>query len=87
MCLLIRPARQFKLPHPGHRPQPQQQLDSSVVLPNEERVFNPFRETLNMLNQAKDIGPQAHRLCEMLFGIEGRVGQRKLMPGGNSPGG
>jgi hypothetical protein len=49
-----------------------------VILPNEERVFNPSRETLHILNQAKDIGPQAHRLCEMLFGIEGRVGQRKL---------
>jgi len=49
-----------------------------VILPNEERVFNPSRETLYILNQAKDIGAQAHRLCEMLFGIEGRVGQRKL---------
>jgi hypothetical protein len=49
-----------------------------VILPNDERVFNPSRETLYILNQAKDIGPQAHRLCEMPFGIEGRVGQRKL---------
>lgn len=54
------------------------QRPGTVILPNEERVFNPSRETLHILNQAKDIGPQAHRLCEMLFGIEGRVGQRKL---------
>ena len=54
------------------------QRPGSVILPNEERVFNPSRETLHILNQAKDIGAQAHRLCEMLFGIEGRVGQRKL---------
>jgi len=60
------------------RTHPRAQRPGSVILPNEERVFNPSRETLHILNQAKDIGPQAHRLCEMLFGIEGRVGQRKL---------
>lgn len=60
------------------RTHPRAQRPGSVILPNEERVFNPSRETLYILNQAKDIGPHAHRLCEMLFGIEGRVGQRKL---------
>jgi hypothetical protein len=60
------------------RTHPRAQRPGSVILPNEERVFNPSRETLYILNQAKDIGPQAHRLCEMLFAIEGRVGQRKL---------
>ena len=50
----------------------------SVVLPQEERVFNPSRETRFILKQASDIGPQANRLCQMLFAIEGRVGQRKL---------
>ena len=35
-------------------------------------------EAVYILNQAKDIGAHAHRLCEVLFGIEGRVGQRKL---------
>jgi len=60
------------------RTHPRAQRPGSVILPNEERVFNPSRETLHILNQAKDIGPQAHRLCQMLFGIEGRVGQRKL---------
>ncbi len=43
-----------------------------------ERVFNPSRETRYILSQARAIGPQASRLCEMLFAIEGRVGQRKL---------
>ena len=60
------------------RTHPRSQRPGSVILPNEERVFNPSRETLQILNQAKDIGEQAHRLCQMLFGIEGRVGQRKL---------
>jgi Mu transposase-like protein len=50
----------------------------SVVLPMEERVFNPSRQTRRILGQAKEIGPNAQRLCEMLFTIEGRVGQRKL---------
>ena len=50
----------------------------TVVLPVEERVFNPSRETLRILGQAKAIGPDAQQLCERLFAIEGRVGQRKL---------
>lgn len=50
----------------------------SVVLPTDERVFNPSRETRYILDQARAIGAQASRLCEMLFAIEGRVGQRKL---------
>lgn len=50
----------------------------TVVLPMAERVFNPSRETRYILAQARTIGPQADRLCQMLFAIEGRVGQRKL---------
>jgi transposase len=50
----------------------------TVVLPMAERVFNPSRETRYILAQARAIGPQAARLCQMLFAIEGRVGQRKL---------
>lgn len=50
----------------------------TVVKPQVERIFNPSRETRFILKQADQIGPQAARLCRMLFGIEGRVGQRKL---------
>jgi transposase len=50
----------------------------TVVLPNDERVFNPSRETRLILKQADDIGVDAARLCQLLFAIEGRVGQRKL---------
>lgn len=50
----------------------------TVVWPNEERIFNPSRETRYILSQAQAIGPQADRLCQMLFAIEGRVGQKKL---------
>lgn len=50
----------------------------SVVLPAEERLFNPSRETRRILTQAREIGPAAYALCETLFAREGRVGQRKL---------
>jgi hypothetical protein len=50
----------------------------TVVLPMDERVFNPSRETRFILKQADAIGMDAARLCQMLFAIEGRVGQRKL---------
>lgn len=50
----------------------------TVVLPQDERVFNPSRETRLILRQADEIGEHAARLCQLLFAIEGRVGQRKL---------
>jgi hypothetical protein len=50
----------------------------TVVLPAAERVFNPSRETRRILAQAAEIGPAAQRLCQLLFAVEGRVGQRKL---------
>ncbi len=50
----------------------------TVVLPMNERVFNPSRETQRILGQAKAIGTATHKLCETLFEREGRVGQRKL---------
>jgi transposase len=54
------------------------QRPGTVVLPMDERVFNPSRETRLILRQAGEIGEHASRLCELLFAIEGRVGQRKL---------
>ena len=54
------------------------QRPGTVVLPMNERVFNPSRETQRILSQAKAIGAAAHKLCETLFEREGRVGQRKL---------
>jgi transposase len=50
----------------------------TVVLPDEERIFNPSRETRHILKQAKEVGPATLQLCETLFAREGRVGQRKL---------
>ncbi len=39
----------------------------TVVLPDEERLFNPSRETSRILSQAKAIGAATHKLCETLF--------------------
>ena len=60
------------------RTHPRAERPGTVVLPADERVFNPSRETRHILGQAKAIGVEAERLCELLFAIEGRVGQRKL---------
>ena len=60
------------------RSHPRAQRPGTVVLPDDERVFNPSRETRRILSQAKAIGPDTQRLCELLFATEGRVGQRKL---------
>lgn len=56
----------------------QAERPGTVVLPDDERVFNPSRETRLILKQAQAIGSDAQRLCQLLFAIEGRVGQRKL---------
>jgi hypothetical protein len=64
---LKRNATATKSDHPG-----------TVVLPQQERVFNPSRQTRQILRQAEQIGKHAARLCHLLFAIEGRVGQRKL---------
>jgi transposase len=54
------------------------QRPGTVVLPDDERVFNPSRETRSILKQAEAIGVDAARLCQLMFAVEGRVGQRKL---------
>jgi transposase len=54
------------------------QRPGTVVLPMDERVFNPSRETQRILGQAKVIGAATHKLCQTLFEREGRVGQRKM---------
>jgi transposase len=50
----------------------------SVVLPDTERLFNPSRETRRILKQASAIGAAAERICQALFDVQGRVGQRQL---------
>lgn len=49
-----------------------------VKLPNNERVFNPSRETHVILKQAEKIGPKASELCRLLFENRGREGQKSM---------
>jgi hypothetical protein len=60
------------------RTHPRATQPGSVILPDEERPFNPSRETRRILTQAKAIGPATEQLCQCLFEQEGRVGQRRL---------
>jgi transposase len=60
------------------RTHPLAERPGTVVLPPDERIFNPSRETRHILRQAGQIGEHAARLCQLMFAIEGRVGQRKL---------
>jgi len=56
-----------RMAHPG-----------SVVLPINERPFNPSRQTAALLESAGRIGPQTRALCQQMFDTEGRVGQRAM---------
>ena len=60
------------------RTHPCAERPGTVVLPADKRVLNPSRATRHILGQAKAIGVDTELLCELLFAIEGRVGQRKL---------
>ena len=49
-----------------------------VLLPDAERIFNPSRQTRQILRQAGDIGPNAQALCQQLFDKRGREGQKSM---------
>jgi hypothetical protein len=55
-----------------------QRPGSLLLLPDDERPFNPSRETRRILSQAAEIGPNTLALCQHWFERDGRVGQRKL---------
>lgn len=50
----------------------------AVELPEAERVFNPSRQTRQLLARAKDIGPQTEAVCQRLFDHQGREAHRRL---------
>lgn len=60
------------------RSHPRAQRPGSVLLPDDERPFNPSRETRRILAQAGEIGDATLQLCQRWFERDGRVGQRKL---------
>jgi hypothetical protein len=49
-----------------------------AAIPDEERVFNPSRQTQRILSQATAIGPHTQALCQALFDAHGRPAQRAL---------
>ncbi len=49
-----------------------------VRLPEDERVFNPSRQTQRILANAKAVGVQTHALCQQLFERRGREAQRSM---------
>jgi hypothetical protein len=50
----------------------------AVALPDDERVFNPSRQTRQILSRAQDIGPNTHALCQALFEQRGREAQKSM---------
>ena len=49
-----------------------------VKLPDTERVFNPSRQTLQILARADAIGARTQELCRQLFDRRGREGQKSM---------
>ena len=49
-----------------------------VELPDDERIFNPSRQTAQVLARAKVIGPQTHALCQHVFERRGREGHKSM---------
>ena len=50
----------------------------SVELPEDERVFNPSRQTRTLLARAKEVGPHTAAVCQGLFDRQGREAHRRL---------
>jgi len=50
----------------------------AVKMGEEDRIFNPSRQTNYLLSKAGEIGPATKELCELLFQDEGRSGQRRM---------
>jgi transposase len=49
-----------------------------VKLPDAERVFNPSRQTRQILARAEAIGAKTQELCRQLFDRRGREGQKSM---------
>ena len=49
-----------------------------VNLPDAERVFNPSRQTQQILARAEAIGAKTQELCRQLFARRGREGQKSM---------
>ena len=50
----------------------------AVKMEEEDRIFNPSRQTTYLLNKAESIGTMTRQLCELIFEEKGRPGQRRM---------
>lgn len=60
------------------RRHPRATRKGQVKLPDNERVFNPSRQTEFLLKQAASVGPKTLELCSDLFEKRGREGQKSM---------
>lgn len=60
------------------RRHPRTTRKGAVILPADERVFNPSQKTEYLLKQAASIGPKTLELCTDLFETRGREGQKSM---------
>jgi transposase len=60
------------------RRHPRARRRGEVQLPDAERVFNPSRQTHQILTRAAQIGPNTHALCRELFDQRGREAQKSM---------
>ncbi len=50
----------------------------SFEMEEEDRIYNPSRQTQSLLARASGIGPETRKLCDLLFAEQGRPGQRRM---------
>ena len=55
------------------------------VLPEEDRIFNPSRETARLIGQVSKIGPHSAQLAREIFARLGRPGQKAIYGLANLP--
>jgi hypothetical protein len=55
------------------------------VLPEEDRIFNPSRETVRLIAKVAKIGPASEKLAREIFTRLGRPGQRAIYGLANLP--
>lgn len=50
----------------------------TFVLPDEDRIFNPSRETARLIGKIAKLGPSSEKLARDIFGRLGRPGQKAI---------
>ncbi len=60
------------------RTHPRSCRKGTLLLPDDERPFNPSRQTHTLMDKARAIGPKTLELCEKLFELQGRPAQKSM---------